>query len=272
MGPITHRYSEVFWTSLPETPVPPAIVKRFAGKGMAITGYEVDQVMRKGDKDPYGKVLSEDTSVPINMAYNHHHDLSLVGAGSRMEKVPYDPKDPNIPAMMRSDPNFVTMAVEHTPSLLGIPTNAGLHEGNGGEYRKSFHGFASPVAYLVDSPTSVHVLPMQIDTWNRDAMNVTGSKFVPGPQPKHSLAPQGLDALYSGLLECPLTDKVVKTIPGGTGYNDTFEAKIFQCPTGNNSKPESNQHLGDGYNRIKWSVSSIDRNSRTFGLAKSCAV
>ena len=37
----------------------------------------------------YGKVLTEDTSVPINMAYNHHHDLSLVGAGSRMERVPY---------------------------------------------------------------------------------------------------------------------------------------------------------------------------------------
>ena len=39
MGPITHRYSEVFWTSLPETEVPPEIVKRFEGKGMAITGY-----------------------------------------------------------------------------------------------------------------------------------------------------------------------------------------------------------------------------------------
>ena len=50
MGPITHRYSEVFWTSLPETPVPADIVKRFAGKGMAITGYEVDQVMRKGEE------------------------------------------------------------------------------------------------------------------------------------------------------------------------------------------------------------------------------
>ena len=34
MGPITHRYSEIFWTALPQTPVPPEIVKRFAGKGM----------------------------------------------------------------------------------------------------------------------------------------------------------------------------------------------------------------------------------------------
>lgn len=34
MGPITHRYAEVFWTGLPQTPVPTEIQKRFAGKGM----------------------------------------------------------------------------------------------------------------------------------------------------------------------------------------------------------------------------------------------
>ena len=39
-----------------------------------------------------------------------------------------------------------------------------LYDGNGGEYRKSYHGFASPIAYVLDSPESVHVLPMQIDT------------------------------------------------------------------------------------------------------------
>ena len=63
-----------------------------------------------------------------------------------------------------------------------------------GEYRKSFHGFASPTAYVIDSPQSLMVVPMQIDTWNRDAMNITGSKYVPGPQvstwPKGS--PRGL--------------------------------------------------------------------------------
>jgi hypothetical protein len=53
--------------------------------------------------------------------------------------------------------------------------------------------------------------------------------------------------------------------------NCRFEAKIFQCSTGNNSKPESNQHLGNGYTQVKWSVSSIDRDSRTFGLAQSCS-
>ena len=250
MGPITHRYSEVFWTNLPETPIPPELVERFKGKGMAIMGYEVDQVRKKGDKDFDGSILQEDVSVPINMAYNHHHDATVLGSGSRMEKIPYDPADAAIPAMLRSDPNFITVPVQHTPSPLGIPTHAHLAAGNGGEYRKSYHGFASPVAYVIDSPSSVHVLPMQIDTWNRDEMNATGSKFVPGPLPKHALSPRGEDALYSGLLECPLTDKVVKTITGGAGYNDTTAAEIYQCPV-NGSKPLSDQHI-EGYKKISW--------------------
>lgn len=101
--------------------------------------------------------------------------------------------------------------------------------GNGGEYRKSYHGFASPVAYVVDSPTSFHVMPMQIDTWNRDKMNISGSPFVPGPLPRHSLAPNGSDALYSGLLECPLTDRVAKDIVGGESFNATYSPTIFNC-------------------------------------------
>lgn len=81
-------------------------------------------------------------------------------------------------------------------------------------------------------------------------MNISGSKFVPGPLPKHSLAPRGPDALYSGLLECPLTDKVVKTIPGGEGFNDSFLPKVFTCPS-NSSKPTSNQHI-QGYTIDSW--------------------
>ena len=64
------------------------------------------------------------------------------------------------------------------------------------------------------------------------------------------MAPRGLDALYSGLLECPITDKVVKTITGGAGYNDTFGTEIFQCPT-NSSKPLSDEHIS-GYKSISW--------------------
>ena len=104
--------------------------------------------------------------------------------------------------------------VEHSPSPLGLPTHAHLAAGNGGEYRKSYHGFASPTAYVIDSPQTLMVVPMQIDTWNRDKMNITGSKYVPGPQSKNSGAKprHGEEIHYSGLLECPLTTRVTKTI------------------------------------------------------------
>ena len=41
---------------------------------------------------------------------------------------------------------------------------------NGGEYRKSFHGYPPGTAQLINSPHSFVVTPMQIDTWNRDKM------------------------------------------------------------------------------------------------------
>ena len=65
-GPVNSTYGEVFWTSLPTVELPDDIVKRFKGKGMAVVGFEVDQV-RQG-AGPNG----EDVSVPINCAYNHH--------------------------------------------------------------------------------------------------------------------------------------------------------------------------------------------------------
>lgn len=124
----------------------------------------------------------------------------LLAPAAHMEKVAYDPLDLTIPPMARSDPNFLDLPVEHSASPNALPTSLHLADGNGGEYRKSYHGFASPVAYVIDSPQSAHCNPMFIDTWNRDKMNVSGgSKFVPGPLPKHSLAPP--DAEYSGLLE-----------------------------------------------------------------------
>lgn len=58
-------------------------------------------------------------------------------------------------------------------------------------------------------------------------MNISGgSKFVAGPLPKHNLAPPG--APYSGLLECPLTDKIQKIVPGN-GFNSTYPPTLFQC-------------------------------------------
>lgn len=98
VGPITSLYSQVWWTGLPKAFLPKDIVQRFVrtpticnsafhgllstvesrliagcgcfqeGKGMAIIGYEVDQVRKKGDKDVDGSILQEDVSVPINVS------------------------------------------------------------------------------------------------------------------------------------------------------------------------------------------------------------
>ena len=58
-----------------------------------------------------------------------------------------------------------------------------------------------------------------------------GSRFVPGPLPKHSLAPNGADALYSGVLECPITDRVEIKVEGGSASprGGALEIVRVQC-------------------------------------------
>lgn len=89
--------------------------------------------------------------------------------------------------------------------------------------------------------------PLSPDTWNRDEMNLTGSKFVQGPVPRNSLSPPtgSPDSLYSGvfscqrsmvwqlliqfanpfagLLECPLTTRIRKDIAA------SYSAKAAAC-------------------------------------------
>ena len=78
---------------------------------------------------------------------------------------------------------------QRSPSHVeGLPTSAMFSDGNGGEYRKSLHAYAPPYAQIVESPTQLAGAPMQIDTWNRAEMNLTGSKFVPGPEPNRGLS------------------------------------------------------------------------------------
>ena len=72
----------------------------------------------------------------------------------------------------------------------------------------------------------------QVDTWNRDKMNIDGSSpFAPGIAPKHSLAPiTGPDAIYSGLLECPLTTRIKKIYDNGaSGWNDSVWHFLVFC-------------------------------------------
>ena len=47
-GEVRTRYSEVYWTTNAPVRLPEALIARFDGKVMAITGYEIDQVVHPG--------------------------------------------------------------------------------------------------------------------------------------------------------------------------------------------------------------------------------
>ena len=49
-GEVQTLYSQVYWTRNSPVDLPASLVSRFAGKVMAITGYEVDQVIHPGAK------------------------------------------------------------------------------------------------------------------------------------------------------------------------------------------------------------------------------
>ena len=148
-GPINTTYGEVWWTTS-EGALPAEIVKRFDGKVMAIVGVEMDQVVRD-------EATGAESSVPISVSYNHHHNTAIVGKGSRMTALPMD--DERVVAAGRK---YMSMSdgrawvpLEHEASVSGLPTSAMFDDGNGGEYRKSLHAYAPPFAQLVESPTTV---------------------------------------------------------------------------------------------------------------------
>ena len=211
--PFQTLYSQVWWAGLKPLPLPEKIVKQFAnGKVMAVVGFEVDQVIRVSQNG------DEDISVPISAAYNHHYSGSL-NNGHKSTLTKLRAGDARIRdlemAMGHRAGHEPYLPVQHTPTETGAPASLALGGGNGGEYRKTFHGHAPGFAEIIESPNEIQITPMQIDTWNRDKMNLTAySPFVPGPQPRNSLAVHK-DALYSGLLECPLTTRITKDIDSG---------------------------------------------------------
>ena len=224
--PITTRYGQIYWTMMDAVPLPADVIARFANKTMAIRGYECNQVM----KSPNG-----DIPVPINAAYNHHHTGNIVGVNARLVEKVLTPGSEE--AMFAHGAATTWIAEDTRPPHLrtegAAPINVALHEGNGGEFRQSYHGFPKGYAQLVHSPVTWKLQPMQIDTWNREN-NYTASKnggvnpfnmtswprgeFMAGPQPVNSWAPRhdsNPATVYSGLLECPCTDRITKVVEGG---------------------------------------------------------
>jgi len=220
---IATHYGEVFWTSQGNTPIPPHIVERFKGKVMAITGYEQDQVMVTPTGQP-GAHPEQDVSVPINWAYNHHYMMFMTGAHSEMTEIDTS-KSMYMDTIAHGAPTRwtpVDRVNDQMPRLFGdvAPTSQMFSEGNGGESRKSFHGYPDGFAQLIESPETWSITPMQIDTRNRDC-GVTPQSvkncttMTPGIEPRSARYGrdwQGVDKLalpsnYSGILECPCNSR-----------------------------------------------------------------
>ena len=178
-------YSQVWWSGLAPTPFPKDVIERYAGRGMVIAGFEMDQVRRpKGCECPKGgacnaiKACAEpDIPVPLTVAYNHHFESHIAGKKARFEKVQFSGED---------DPRLVKLLADRAAMGMGghgipsheehwmvideseegdLPSSTSLGAGNGGEYRKSYHGYAPGYGQVIEAPQSLQLTPMQIDTW-----------------------------------------------------------------------------------------------------------
>jgi len=197
--PITSRYAMVYWNMMSPVPLPNYIVKRFQNKKIAIVGYEVDQVFRTND--------GKEKSVPITWAYNHHYEAYLLNTYNAFEKLDNNYISENDYGQYNHGSRRIFQLLNNS-----IYNDNALFfsEANGGEFRASFHGYPNGYAQLLNSPTYFNIQPMQIDTRNRDPIYINDTKFYPGIMPKNSAAPK--NANYSGLLECPCTTRINKTI------------------------------------------------------------
>jgi hypothetical protein len=223
---IATHYGEVFWTNQGDNPLPPHIVERFKDKVIAITGYEQDQVMVVPTGQP-GVNPDQDVSVPINWAYNHHYMTWMTGTHSEMREI--DISDPDELWKNHGNPKKM-VTVDIPESVSGVkrkfadvaPTSQFYSEGNGGESRKSFHGYPDGFAQLIESPTSWHITPMQIDTRNRDCGSTykdvnrcTNMSEHPSYEPRSArygrnwqgVNKPSLPSNYSAILECPCNSR-----------------------------------------------------------------
>jgi hypothetical protein len=214
---ITSKYAMVYWTMMPPVPLPKNIVSRFDNKKIAIVGYEVDQV--------FTDTNGVDSSVPITWAYNHHYEAYLRNGENSFEKIGENKFNSNDLGQYNHGARKIfklgngTGTSDNLSNELFNDNALYFSEGNGGEFRASFHGYPNGYAQLLNSPKYFNIQPMQIDTRNRNPKYINDTNFHPGIMPMNSAAPE--NAQYSGLLECPCTTRIKKTIH----YN--YQYRIF---------------------------------------------
>lgn len=140
--------------------------------------------MRKG-AGPNG----EDVSVPISASYNHHYGVTMIGASARFKKIQLDgPDDPRAQEFTAGghggplpweQPHYAVEQV--APSASGHPIKVAATSSNGGEYRKSMHGFPPGYALVVDSPTHVQTSPMQVGLLHLPPWALPSTRALPPP-------------------------------------------------------------------------------------------
>lgn len=200
--PITSRYGDVYWTMMPSISLDSKLISRFEGKVMAISGYEMDQVIvyPNGTEEP----------IPCTWSYNHHYVAHIQGSNSKLVEIT-EPTKYEMYDFSHGPQRYKFITIDNTKSPPNIPTSQSFSSGNGGESRGSFHGYPTNKSQLVFSPKSFYLLPMQIDTRSRDPRYINDkSQFHPYLLPKSSKTPQS--AAYSGLAGCPCTDRLEKQI------------------------------------------------------------
>lgn len=201
--PITSQYAMVYWTMMDPVPLPSNIVNKFKNKKIAITGYEVDQVFKFSN--------GSESSVPITWAYNHHYEAYLRNSENYFQKLGVNYSNPlDIGQYNHGAHKLFDLNNSSLESSLFNDNALYFSEGNGGEFRASFHGYPNGYAQLLNSPSFFNIQPMQIDTRNRDPKYINDTRFHASIMPLNSAAPY--NASYSGLLECPCTTRIHKKI------------------------------------------------------------
>eukprot|EP00931_Biecheleriopsis_adriatica_P073231 TRINITY_DN47561_c0_g1_i1.p1 TRINITY_DN47561_c0_g1~~TRINITY_DN47561_c0_g1_i1.p1 ORF type:complete len:531 (-),score=57.83 TRINITY_DN47561_c0_g1_i1:73-1665(-) len=197
--PLEVLYGQVHNKFMPTVSLPEAVVKRFQGRTMAITGFE-NQVIRVDEQ------TQEEIPVACSDLYNHHWNLYLLGSDA-----PFSDQDrlQEHGKHAWGEPGDEALPGLGTRHLLQgeiVPVRQVFSEGNGNEHRGSFHGTPRGYAQLLFSPATAELMHMSINTRNPAGFNLNPAL---GPQPRASTS-RGLDpegAPWSGILECPCTTR-----------------------------------------------------------------
>lgn len=187
--PFRLPYAQALHTFEAPVPLPEDVKQRFAGRTMAVTGYETNW-----------EILEENGSwrtAKCTEAYTHHYQLYLFSSKASPEVV-----DRNL------HPNDDNPWEPHLHGRRTVPTHVPLvqtfMEGNGNENRGSFHGLPEGFAQFIDSPAYFRNLYHVINT-RPPSGNAAWGPGTDAPLPRASVAPSG--APYSGLIECPCSTR-----------------------------------------------------------------